>query len=346
MWVDFHWHARDEEQFLKDTISRSLALVEAAGGTAIAAMPNLTRPLTTRERCSEYLVLAGVLASPVRFYVHIGLTADLEQVKRAVEATHVEPDIIGMKAYWGRSTGSLSIITEEDQQRVLETLAREGYDGVLVSHCEKEGIMRDDLYEPSNPITWSTLCRPEEAEIASFHDIVRMAEEARFQGMIHVAHVSTLNVVDAIANYSGSLRLSCGVTPHHLFLDNSRLAGVDGAWYKCNPPLRDRKTQEGLLERFLNGRIPIFESDHAPHTEEDKHADIPASGIISGPVWPYVIQRLQELGMGEKNIFRAVFANAVQLYRLDIEPRREGVQWEQLEKIRASYHFDHFKGVF
>lgn len=346
MWFDPHWHARDEEQKHKETIERSLQLVEIAGGTAIAAMPNLTRPLISLERCQEYLALADTVDSPVQFYIHIGLTPDLEQVKRAVQASRTEPRIIGMKAYWGRSTGDLSIIHESEQYQVLDTLTQEGFTGVLVSHCEKEGEMRDDLYNPSSPVTWNTLCRPEKAEITSFNDIVRMAEDVKFPGKIHLAHVSTREVVDAINNYNGSLSLSCGITPHHLFLDHSRLNGTSGRWYKCNPPLRSAETQQGLLERFLTGKIPILESDHAPHTEQDKHATVPASGIISGPVWFYVLRHLISLGCSHELIFGTTFQNAVRLYNLNLNPRNSTVNWQKLEEIRSSYPFDPFKGVF
>ncbi len=53
MWFDPHWHARDEEQAAAETIEHSLKIADAAGGTAIVAMPNTTRPLITLGRCRE-----------------------------------------------------------------------------------------------------------------------------------------------------------------------------------------------------------------------------------------------------------------------------------------------------
>lgn len=346
MWFDIHWHARDEEQSAKETIARSLQLAEAGGATAIAAMPNTTRPLTTLERCREYLEIADTLRSPVLFYVHIGLTPNLEQVKQAADAYRREPHIIGMKAYFGKSTGNLGIIHQEEQYKILETLAQEGYEGVLISHCEKESEMNDTAYDPMNPISWSTLCRPEEAEIFSVKDILRMAEEVHFRGKVHVAHVSTIEIVDLICHYQGPLQLSCGVTPHHVLLNNSSLRGENAAWYKCNPPLRSPKTQQALLDGLLQGKIPLIESDHAPHYLDDKMKSLPASGIANGWAWPYLIRHLQEREMPSEMIQDVTFSNAVQLYGLDIGPRKAEVNWKTLASLRKTYPFDAFQEIF
>ena len=340
MWVDFHWHARDEEQSHKETIARSLAVAEAAGLDAIAAMPNTERPLITLERCREYLTIARAVQSQVQFYVHIGLTADVEQVKYAIEAYRKEPAIIGMKAYWAHSTGNSGIIREDDQYKVLETLTKEGYDGVLVGHFEKQSLVQENLYD-GNLMNWSTQCRPEAAEITSFQDVVTMAEKVKFQGKLHIAHVSTTEVVDSIASYTGSTKLSCGITPHHLFLDCMALKDENStAWYKCNPPIRNPVTRVGLLERFLAGKISILESDHAPHTWKDKEKEIPASCCIAGPTWPYVIMALEKLGMSAAGIHQTLFQRAVDLYGLDIQPGVRLVQWNILQELQQQYPHD------
>lgn len=342
MWVDFHWHSRDEEQFVQETVARSLAVAEAVGLDAIAAMPNTTRPLITLERCRNYLSLADRVKSQVRFFVHIGLTPSLEQAKLAVDATRINKRIVGIKAYFGSSTGNLNITREEDQHRVFEVLAREDYAGVLVGHFEDESLMRDYLYDSNDPRSWSVFCRPEIVEVSCFRKILRMAEGVGFKGKLHVAHVSTCEVVDEILAYTGSVKLSCGVTPHHLFLDNSFLDGSDGCHYKCNPPLRDKKTQEGLLERFLSGKNLILESDHAPHTESSKRDLKPPSGISSGTAWPFVIDHLRSLGASEDLLFKTCFYNALSLYKVQVERGLSEPDFARLTVLQSGYAFDPF----
>ena len=346
---DPHWHARDfESQSHKETIVHSLEVAYASGLDAIAAMPNTNPPLTNVGLCREYLSIADDVGLPVKFYVHIGLTSNPEQIKGAVQAWREEPGIIGMKAYWGRSTGDLSIVELEDQKRTIATLAECGYDGVLVSHCEKESVMDDAAYNPEKPRTWSTDARPEEAEVESFKDILRAARDYKFQGTIHVAHVSTTRVVDLIQGYSKinpDVKLSCGVTPHHLFLDYTHLDGEDGAWYKCNPPLRSLETQQGLLERLKDGRIGIIESDHAPHTEEDKSKEVPASGLASGTSWPYVSAALMSMGMSDQQILEVTFNNAKKLYggrTAELQASNRETDFKRLKELQGDYPHDPF----
>ena len=235
---------------------------------------------------------------------------------------------------------------EEKQFCVLETLVKEGFTGVLVNHCEKESLMNDTQYEPNYPLTWSLLCRPEEAEIQSFHDLLRLAEDVGFSGTLHIAHVSTREVVDAIAQYSGKVRLSCGVTPHHLLFDYTKLKGPQGRWYKCNPPLRSPTTRQNLQQQLCQRKIPIIESDHAPHTEEEKQSVSPPSGIASGLSWSHLRQYLRTLHLSEPQINQVTFVNAVRLYGLNIEPRKAEVNLAQLEKLTTHYAFNPFSGVF
>lgn len=364
MWVDFHWHARDGKQSHKDTVKRSLELAYAAGGLAIGAMPNTDPPLTTLELCRDYLKLAkDANVREVQFYTHISLTSDPEQIKRAVEAYRKESGICGMKAYFGRSTGNLSVVSKKDQERAIKTLAEEGYEGVLAGHFEKESLMDDKAYDPRNPRTWNTKCRPEIAEMKSFCDILRLSHQYNFRGTLHVAHISTLIVADYIHRHKeGVLKLSCGVTPHHAFLNDEYLKGKKWAWYKCNPPLRSRSTQEGLLQRLVNGTIPIIESDHAPHTCEDKKAGrgsngkkkkkdeikLPASGIASGTIWSSLERALLDQGMAREILRGVMRDNAIKLYGLEgrIPMMRRNVDWKALEKISSQYPHDPFSRLF
>jgi len=366
MFVDFHWHARDWEENAKETVRHSLEVAEAAGLDAIAAMPNTTPPLLDLETCQRYLSLAP-RDSRVLFFVHIGLTPDVEQVKRAVEATRSEPRIIGLKAYWGSSTGNLLIGKKEEQIGVFETLVREGYEGVLVGHFEDDGGIRKELYDPNNPRTWNTLCRPEIVEISSYKKVLDVAEKARavvevsrqvtedgkvqivksleevgYKGKLHIAHVSTLPVVDAIANYEGPLKLTCGVSPNHFIFNDDALQGPDGRYRKCNPPVRAEATRAGLLERLLKGFINNVESDHAPHREASKSGPMPASGIASGTVFPYVFKFLRDQGMFPSLLVDVLYSNALKLYNMKIEKKGIRPNLKKLEELQKFYPVDSF----
>jgi len=353
--IDLHWHARDFEHWRKDTLRHSLQIAYAAGLAAVGAMPNTSPPLTTLDLCKAYLSVADQTGVPIQLFVHIGLTPDVEQVKRAVEATRKNPRIIGMKAYWGRSTGDLGIIREDQQYAVWETLAKEGYEGVIVGHYEEEFFLGDARFKRESPKTWSTRSRPESAEIASFHKNTYAADSVKYKGKIHVAHVSTVHVVDEIcrindansAHHFSALkgRMTCGITPHHWIFNSDVMDGPDGLEYKCNPALREELIRERLKAYFFEERIPIGESDHAPHSEEDKHGKDVASGIPGGSAWPYVVALMRLLDMPEDRLKRVTFDTALKLHNLQdrVEYKPRVPDLERLAELQRGYHFDAFK---
>jgi dihydroorotase len=66
--------------------------------------------------------------------------------------------------------------------------------------------------------------------------------------------------------------LSVGVTPHHLFFDVGALPS-NQTFYKVNPPIRSSFDKDTLWYGIRNGLIDVCESDHAPHTLEEKHSE-------------------------------------------------------------------------
>ncbi len=66
--------------------------------------------------------------------------------------------------------------------------------------------------------------------------------------------------------------LSVGVTPHHLYFDIGAQS-IKQAFYKVNPPIRSSDDRDALWSGINTKLIDILESDHAPHTEEEKDVD-------------------------------------------------------------------------
>jgi carbamoyl-phosphate synthase/aspartate carbamoyltransferase/dihydroorotase len=84
----------------------------------------------------------------------------------------------------------------------------------------------------------------------------------------HVAHVSNRAELEAVirAKHRG-WPVTCGVTPHHLLMNETDVHD----WYqRMKPPLATPDDQ-AFLRHFL-GMIDVVETDHAPHTIEEKEA--------------------------------------------------------------------------
>ncbi len=52
-----------------------------------------------------------------------------------------------------------------------------------------------------------------------------------------------------------------------------------GSCAKVNPPLRTRDDVEALRKAVRDGEIDVFATDHAPHTESEKHAPLECGAV-------------------------------------------------------------------
>ena len=94
---------------------------------------------------------------------------------------------------------------------------------------------------------------------------------------IHICHLSSFEGIGLLRDKPKNL--SCGVTPHHSLLCLERDIKTK-SWYKVNPPIRTRFDRRSLFEGIQRGFVDIIESDHAPHTVEEKNLEF--SEIPSG----------------------------------------------------------------
>lgn len=349
MYIDDHVHCRDEEQSDKETIMHALEVAEHSGLSAIFDMPNTQNPVINRQRVTGRIKLASLRDSPVFFGVYMGITEEFSQIEEAVK-TYDElfprnprdsAGVIGLKMFAGKSVGDLTIAASDRQSEVYRNLRHLNYEGVLVVHCEKESEMQEHLWNPSNPISHCD-ARPEKSETESVRDQIKFAEISGYKGHLHIPHISVPESVDLVqeAKEKG-LRISCGTTSHHLLLDSRVMDDKDGIFYKVNPPLRKLKTRERLFEYFRDGRIDILESDHAPHTCEDKLRKY-MSGIPGLASWPDFIGILKSKGISQEFLDKVAFENINEIFGTQIQ--RLDLPIEQGRHL-GDYVFDAYAGL-
>jgi len=121
---------------------------------------------------------------------------------------------------------------------------------------------------------------PREAETIM---IARAIQLARLTGArLHIAHLSTRESVDLVRQAKkAKLSVTCEVTPHHFSLTDEALLGYD-ANFKMNPPLREKRDVDAILEGLKDGTIECIATDHAPHAdyEELVEMDYAPFGIV------------------------------------------------------------------
>jgi dihydroorotase len=65
------------------------------------------------------------------------------------------------------------------------------------------------------------------------------------------------------------LRITCGVSAHHLMFSDQDCADFDSV-YKVMPPLRTKTHQKALIQGIKDGTIDVICSDHRPWDREHK----------------------------------------------------------------------------
>ncbi|MBU2052672.1 MAG: dihydroorotase [Nanoarchaeota archaeon] len=326
MYIDPHVHCRDEEQKEKETITHALEVAERAGVDAVFDIVNTINPVTTEQRVEERLEIADKTNSPVFYGLYVLLTPDLKQVEEAVKIhNNLFPRVVGLKLFAGKSVGNLEVIKEKDQKNVYRVLSNNNYEGVLTVHCEKESMLKPELFYAKNPISHSW-ARPEIAELESIKDQIGFAWDTRFRGKLNIAHVSSPESVEYLdkvrrnlglgGNEIGSIKVFCEVAPHHLFLYDELMNIPEGLLLKMNPPLRSRNSQQGLLKCLKEGKIDMIATDHAPHTRKEKLEDPYISGIPGLDRWPNVVDKLRKECFSEGQISNLTFNNALKIFGL------------------------------
>jgi dihydroorotase len=310
--IDPHVHFRDGQQAYKETIAHGLTVAAAQGVYAVFDMPNTDPPIMRKVRVDERLALVPK-GEEDRYFLYIGASADADQLIEAATCWDDYKQIIGIKLFAGQSVGRLGVVTEEEQRKVYRTLAQTNYTGVLAVHCEKESKMKEREWDPLKPYTHCR-ARPKEAEIESVKDQIKFANENGFKGTLHICHVSCAESVGLVKNARRRMKITCGVTPHHILWNEGNMRQPDGMLYKMNPPLRAEEDVRALRICLKNGDIDWIETDHAPHAVGEKLFPPYMSGYPSLYIYKDLLSILKVKGMKEAQIDDMTYHNIVKAF--------------------------------
>lgn len=255
---DIHIHAREDvsgaQSYKEDFITASAAAIHG-GVTQVVDMPNNPVAPVDDERYAAKEKLTAQSDVHVTLYAGIG------------PGTHPLTRHVPYKVYMGPSVGDLFFTS---QSQLEEIIAR--YRGRNVSfHCEDPEVLDASKGAPTHEQR-----RPPHAEITATKFALHLIESYDLTGKL--CHYSTgEGLQQIIAAKQRGLRVTCEVTPHHLFFDTSMLTDQNRMALQMNPPLRSREDRLALIEALRSGIVDYIATDHAPHTLEEKA--VGASGV-------------------------------------------------------------------
>jgi dihydroorotase len=255
--VDPQVHLRVPGQEEKETAGTGLLAALRGGIGAVLTMPN-TRPAIDsvdvleagQMEVEETEKLLGV---KVCFTGAISLG-----LKGKVPAPYKELARQGVRAFTDDGVG---VVDDSIMRAVFRASAETGLP--VLQHAEfpgHGGVLAEGPVQGALGIE----AYPAKAESDMVARDIRLLKE--FPGArYHVLHVSSRETLELVAAAkSQNMKVSCEVTPHHLWFASNDILGNNTS-FQMNPPLRSAADREALRRALRDGVIDFVATDHAPH---------------------------------------------------------------------------------
>jgi len=260
--VDLHTHLREPGREDTETIESGSRAAARGGYTSVFAMAN-TSPVADNQTITDSVY-------------RIGRTVGLCDVHPVGAVTMgLAGEQLAEMGQMAAGEGAVRIFSDDGKcvhdplvmRRALEYSASLGV--LVAQHAEEPRLTVGAVaHEGPTAARLGLAGWPRSAEESI---VARDAILARDAGArLHICHASTAGTVELLrwAKEQG-IAVTAEVTPHHLFLDDSRLETFDGV-YRVNPPLREDTDAAALREALRSGIVDCVATDHAPHASQEK----------------------------------------------------------------------------
>lgn len=166
--------------------------------------------------------------------------------------------------------------------------------------------------------------------LSEIKEVAKMLEVAVFYGISAVFSCVTeprsLELIDEAKKYNENIY--CETSIHHLLLDESACAGYNTA-AKINPPLKDKATQEILLDALKCGRIDLLTSLQSASSVSLKEQVFSEASFGIDAISHYfslLFGRLMQKGVNLSRICAVCAANPAKILRLNCGAIRPGLE--------------------
>ena len=230
MCIDMHVHVREPGDEHKETWDTCSRAALKGGNGLICAMPN-TKPSCTNNDIYVRVNNLAKTKSVCDYMIFMG--ADGQNYK---DMEYMNSKVCAIKFYLNETFSNLKINN-------ISVLRKYFF------HC------------PDNML----MCFHAEVEMVG----VVLYLASIYKKRVHICHISKKEEIEMIKDAKeNGLRVTCEVTPHHLFLDDAVVKNLPENFRKVKPVLNNEEDREALWKNM--NIIDCFASDHAPHLKEEK----------------------------------------------------------------------------
>lgn len=258
-WIDIFSHACDPGYEFKETLETCSDAAAAGGFTQIFTLPD-TNPVIDNKSQVEYIKQKS---HHLKIKIH-----PLGSITKKKEGTALA------EMYDMHASGAVAFTDGlrplQHAGLLLKALQYvKAFSGVIIQVPQDKTINNNGLINEG--LVSTQLGLPGMPAIAEEIIIARDIELVEYTGSaLHFTGISTIKSVELIkAAKNKGLKITCSVTPYHLFFCDEDLQSYDTN-LKVNPPLRNRENMMALRNAVLNRDIDCIASHHIPQDWDNK----------------------------------------------------------------------------
>ena len=269
--IDIHCHLREPGFEYKETIETGSKSAVVGGFTTICPMPN------TKPTPDSAIILKKIIEEAKRVNLcNILPYASVSKGEKGEELVNFEElRDAGAIAF---SDDGMPVVSSKMMREAMIKADKLGT--FVASHCEEKTVAKGAINagKVADKLGVEGVL-PEAEEIMAAREIV-ISETNNIRG--HICHISTKTTKNMIRDAKKrGVKITCETCPHYFTFTVDEVLKT-GTNAKMNPPLREEKDRQAIIEGLKEGTIDCIVTDHAPHSEEEKNVELAKApnGII------------------------------------------------------------------
>lgn len=305
-WIDLFANFCDPGYEYKESLESGSAAAIAGGFTTVMVLPN-TKPVVDNKSQVEYIIQKSK-SLPINV-IPIGAITKSAEGKELAEMYDMYNS--GAIAF---SDGLSPVQSSGMMVKALQYV--KPFDGVIIQVPDdkslapqglmNEGIMSTRLGLPGKPVMSEELAVARDIKLARYTD-----------SRLHFTGITSPKSLEYIRRAKdGGLKVTCSVTPHHLFFCDEDLYDYDTN-LKVNPPLRTREAMMALRKAVEDGTVDCITTHHAPHEYDSKVVEFEyAKYGITGLETCYAVLKTVLPEVSEQRWVELLSVNPATIFRL------------------------------
>ncbi|UXI16936.1 Tetraspanin-15 [Sarcoptes scabiei] len=281
--IDVHVHLREPGATFKEDFDSGTSAALAGGITLVAAMPNTSPAITNQETLRQVLNIANSKAKCDYAIIMAATNDNADELARIAKKTR----IMAVKMYLNDTFGQLKLDSMTECLIHFEKLPK---NIPICVHAERQTTAMAILL----------------AELYDRH--------------VHICHVAREEEIIIIkkAKEKG-IKVTCEVTPHHLFLCEDDFEAIGLSRSNVKPNLVSKKDQNALWSnlRFIDA----FATDHAPHLVDEKDSPNSPPGFPGlETMLPLLLTAVKEGKLKLDDLIQKLYQNPKKIFNLPDQP--------------------------